>query len=736
MKPIEQLKLNIALLEAAQREDSAEDIRRLLAAGADMNTEGKQAWPDVAELNQADGVRAMLEFGADVYRRNSWGDTALHLAARSGCAESVRLLLDAGVPPDIKSSRGVTPFFYAFSHLQVECAQLLLERGADANVTDMKGLKAWQHIRAKWHRKTEKVLPCLRLLEKYGATLNPEDQKAREILCDAISDGEIELATYLLSIGVSPQSTNEYGSPALHLAAEQENPAFLHLLLDAGADMHCLSKQGATLLHTAAGRGRAENIRFLLAAGADVNARDKSNRTPLHEVKGLECINLLVKAGADVNARDNSGNSILYDACDRYEFPLALYLLKLGVKPTTKCERSKLLSCLQGMMQYRIADFTMPDYWLNCVDINEKNQDGNTLLIRLMNKTKWLTYLHRYNPFDSPRIITLKEYRHLHKEGWDAYAINSAILYLVEKGADLNVVNKRGQSAMDIAAVHAYADVAHTLRAAGAKFSYELGNIEQQQWMEQRIHKITPVALPEPDEWHSVDDMLAYARRCTTLCGLMDWQWAVEIPNGRSWLGCCCHHTKTMKLSPELLGMSHLEIRETIIHELAHAMDYVHGTYSENECHNLTWKLWGTALGMPGMTVRNHDITANTSKKGLEGIAEAITTCSPHLLCHRETGEVFHVYKARPKLTAKRLAKMSIRGREEETRGKLCVSVIPAERGKRTLFAKCSEDGKTIYYTSEEIPRMTERSLRDTHAQGRRLCYLLTLENMVDYEYA
>ncbi|MCH5285698.1 MAG: SprT-like domain-containing protein [Akkermansiaceae bacterium] len=734
MKPIEQMKLNIALLDAAQCEDGAEDIRRLLAAGADMNTEGEQAWPDVAELKHADGVRAMLEFGADVYRRNSWGDTALHLAALRGCAESVRLLLDAGVPPDIKSSRGVTPFFYAFTQLQVECVQLLLERGADANATDEAGHKAWQFITSVRPKRTEKILPCLRLLEKFGAPLNPEDQKAREILCDAISDGEIELATYLLSIGVSPQSTNEYGVSALHLAAEQENPAFLRLLLDAGADMHCLSKQGATLLHTAAGRGRAENIRLLLAAGADVNARDKHNRTPLHEVKGLECIKLLVKAGADVNARDNSGDSMLYDACDRYEFPLALYLLKLGVKPTTKRERSKLLSCLQGMMQYRIADFTMPDYWLNCVDINEKNQDGNTLLIRLMNETKWPTYVNCYNPFDSPRVITLKEYRHhLHKGSRDTYAINSAILYLVEVGADLNVVNKRGQSAMDIAAVHACADVAHTLRAAGAKFSYELGNIEQQQWMERRIHKITPIALPEPDEWHSVDDMLAYARRCTTLCGLTNWQWTVEKTDG-AWLGRCCVYSRTLMLASKLLSRSHREIREVIIHELAHAMDWVHHTCCDIECHNLTWKLWGTALGMPGMTV--HSSPDDTSKMGLEGITEAITTSSPHLLCHRETGEVFHVYKARPKLTAMRLAKMCIRGREEETRGKLCVSAIPAERGERTLFAECSEDGKTIFNTSKEIPRMTERRLRDTHAQGRRLCYLLTLENMVDYECA
>ena len=42
MKPIEQLKLNIDLLEAAYCEDRAEDIRRLLAAGADMDV--KYGW--------------------------------------------------------------------------------------------------------------------------------------------------------------------------------------------------------------------------------------------------------------------------------------------------------------------------------------------------------------------------------------------------------------------------------------------------------------------------------------------------------------------------------------------------------------------------------------------------------------------------------------------------------------------------------------------------------------------
>lgn len=45
--------------------------------------------------------------------------------------------------------------------------------------------------------------------------------------------------------------TNRYDETALHFAAKRGNPRILHMLIEAGGDIHAIDKAGKGLLHHA-----------------------------------------------------------------------------------------------------------------------------------------------------------------------------------------------------------------------------------------------------------------------------------------------------------------------------------------------------------------------------------------------------------------------------------------------------------------------------------------------------
>jgi ankyrin repeat protein len=94
------------------------------------------------------------------------------------------------------------------------------------------------------------------------------------------------------------------------MAASNENPEVLTLLLDAGADVNARDFDGVTPLHMAASNENPEVLTLLLDAGADVNARDEHSAAPIlwaAKNPNLEVLKVLIDAGADVNAINRDG---------------------------------------------------------------------------------------------------------------------------------------------------------------------------------------------------------------------------------------------------------------------------------------------------------------------------------------------------------------------------------------------------------------------------------------------
>lgn len=129
-----------ALAEAATNDPGRV---RELARGADLRARGDGGvtllqW---ALLNRhLEGMKALLDAGADPAQPGMDGDTVVHLAAMANDAAYLKLLLERGASPNVANSEsGAGPLRSAMLGRRDEQFQMLLAAGANLNLADRTG---------------------------------------------------------------------------------------------------------------------------------------------------------------------------------------------------------------------------------------------------------------------------------------------------------------------------------------------------------------------------------------------------------------------------------------------------------------------------------------------------------------------------------------------------------------------------------------------------------------------
>ena len=90
-------------------------------------------------------VKALLAAGAKVDERDSWNQTALHLASRAGNKKVVRMLLAAGAKVDVTDREGRTPIEVASNKVK----GVLIGGGAGPACADWKSAEFWGRAMAR-----------------------------------------------------------------------------------------------------------------------------------------------------------------------------------------------------------------------------------------------------------------------------------------------------------------------------------------------------------------------------------------------------------------------------------------------------------------------------------------------------------------------------------------------------------------------------------------------------------
>ncbi|MFN7098048.1 MAG: ankyrin repeat domain-containing protein, partial [Gammaproteobacteria bacterium] len=140
-------------------------------------------------------VKLLLDKGADVKEKNSYGETILYLVAGNDHLEMVNLLLTKGADVNEKNEYGSTALHGAAAKGQLEIVKLLLEKGADVKEKDDKGNTALHFAARNGH------LEIVKLLLDKGADVKEKDNDGNTALYRAVEQGHLNIVQYLIALG-------------------------------------------------------------------------------------------------------------------------------------------------------------------------------------------------------------------------------------------------------------------------------------------------------------------------------------------------------------------------------------------------------------------------------------------------------------------------------------------------------------------------------------------------------
>ena len=152
---------------------------------------------EAINLGNLNGLRLLLDQGADIEVKYTDGWTPLHLAVREGNVEMVRLLLDWGADFNAKNDNDRTPLHLSALWGFVDVVSLLLNRGADIEVKDIKGQTPLDIT----SRSNKNKLEIASLLIRHGALVT-------ESAIAAASDDEMR--NFLVGMAERPRLSFEF----------------------------------------------------------------------------------------------------------------------------------------------------------------------------------------------------------------------------------------------------------------------------------------------------------------------------------------------------------------------------------------------------------------------------------------------------------------------------------------------------------------------------------------------
>jgi len=263
-----------------------------------------------------------LKSGANANERLANGETPLMLAARTGKVDAIQVLLAHGAEVNARENlRGTSPLMWAAANGNAAAIQILIEHGAAVGARSLptsKGRTAYLAPTVKDRARQERPsgaggggggergqavqrdqsssapAPATVEVDQDLADriefLNRGDQDGGGLtaLVFAARRGDIVSAKLLLAAGADVNQTTQYGWSALLTATQNRYYKFGSFLLDNGANPNLANKGGWTPLYLATDNRNIEN-------------GDYPTRKP--DIDHLEFIKLLLAHGADVNAR-------------------------------------------------------------------------------------------------------------------------------------------------------------------------------------------------------------------------------------------------------------------------------------------------------------------------------------------------------------------------------------------------------------------------------------------------
>ncbi len=442
----------VRAIRAGERSAALELIAKKSADVNAVEADGSTPLLWAAHANDAELVVRLLKAGAKPNVKNQLGTTPLLEAAFNANTEAVKALLDAGADPNEAGPDGETPLMLVAKTSNVGAAKLLLAKGANPN------------IREKQRGQTALM----------WAAANSQGAMVRELLAhgaepDAASD--TDLMTPLVSSEPRAQPRPPGGITALLFSAREGCLDCVQALVEKGANVNLADPEGVTPLIFAIFNARFDVAKYLIEHGAAINQWDWWGRTPLYlavdyntlphggrpdqpsldETLPIDIIRMLLERGANPNIQLKllppyraTGNDRGLDT-----------MLTVGTTPLLRAAKAQDVDAVKLLLDHgALVDLPNAQGWTPMIaaagggsvdadtrgyyyssDIQERAIASLDLLLAHGGNINERAGRFQQTPLDGAAFW-----------GW-----NKVVEHLLEKGADINLPDARGYTAVDYA---------------------------------------------------------------------------------------------------------------------------------------------------------------------------------------------------------------------------------------------------------------------------------------------
>jgi ankyrin repeat protein len=416
---------------------------------------------EIAECDTHRDKKAIEERGKD-----AMGEALFDIAHKHGYKRnSIDRLVKKGAPINVRNLKGETPIFVAIKSRNVFAVGGFLSNGADANAKDEQG-NTPLHLAASINDQT-----IVSQLIKKGANVNAKNKAGKSVMDIALSKSNAEIVGMLVSAGatsnVSPKQAFKGGNTLLHEAVAKNDVALAAKLLEEGADVNALDKRGAPPLYRVGNwsNNNIAMIELLLKYKADPNIQPKKGsdsllhrvirykenkskpRSPYDLVQKEKMIKLLLDNGADINVHDYTGGNILHAIVwlsPNKTAKLMQFVSKNGIHAN---QQDKQKDTALHVAASRFFPWDLSNAGVETdnridtllaigVDPNIQNKQGQTALHVLLNRVIDDCLLK-----NNVGCRTEKELN----------ALYAKVKLLVDKGADTNLADKKGNTPKKLA---------------------------------------------------------------------------------------------------------------------------------------------------------------------------------------------------------------------------------------------------------------------------------------------
>jgi ankyrin repeat protein len=439
-------------IKSGQRAAAVEMIAKKSADVNAAEADGTTPLIWAANLNDADLVSRLLKAGGNPNARNKLGSTPLTEAALNANGEMIQALLASGADPNAAGADGQTPLMLIARTSNVAAAKLLLDKGAKVNLKEAQR----EQTALMWAAASSQA-PMMRELLSRGAEVDARSAT--------------DLMTPLVSAEPRAQPRPPGGMTAMLFSTREGCMDCVKALVEKGAKVDLPDPEGITPLISAVFNAHFDVAKYLIEKGANIDRWDWWGRSPLYlavdyntlphggrpdqpsldETLPIDLVRILLEKGANPNLQLKMLPPYRATGADRGVDTM----LTVGTTPLLRAAKAQDADSIKLLLEHgAIVDLpnnqgmtptvaasgmgsvdadTRGNY--GAADIQERSIASLELLLAHGGELNGRAGRLLQSPLDGAAFW-----------GW-----NKVVEYLLQKGADINLADSRGFTALDYA---------------------------------------------------------------------------------------------------------------------------------------------------------------------------------------------------------------------------------------------------------------------------------------------